>query len=125
MDKARVGKIIIITIATISIVMNSLLLLFNILFAFSFVGAVQILVRVAFAIALLRGVTWVRYLFAVGAALGALLSLFLLLTPDINFPTWATAFYLFMLPYSIISSVLLFTSKSVTEYFYELKHEGI
>lgn len=120
MEKVRIGKIMITTIATVSMVTNVVLLLFHFLFL-DFVSIVQTLVRIAFTVALICGVRWVRYLYAVGAALGAVFAFFFLIATNISSPL-LNVYYGFMIPYSIVASVLLFGSKCITAYFYEKKH---
>ncbi|MBE6885752.1 MAG: hypothetical protein E7486_02285 [Ruminococcaceae bacterium] len=83
----------------------------------------SLLIQIALSAALLSGFSWVRYLFAVGAALSALGDLFVLLG-GVDFsanPMMGVLFALLLvidMAFCIVSSVLLFRSKAVTEYLY-------
>ena len=117
------GKIIITVIAVINVVsaVISAVLNFNV---------ITLVIQIALSIALFCGVTWIRYLFAVGSALSCLMSLFLLLggTMDIaaSEPPIAgylyIAYIIFWLCYSLISTILLFKSKAVTEFLYSQRN---
>jgi hypothetical protein len=116
MEKAAVGKIILIAIAVINIVstiFTNLILNFNLL---------ALVVQIALSFALMSGVNWVRYLFAVGAGLAAFITLIYITTPGVVLPVWMIAYFVLNTIYSIVVCVVLFVSKSVSEYIYERKH---
>lgn len=114
------GKIIVTVIAMVNIVgtIAASFLSFNLF---------QLIIQIVLSIALLMGVSWVRYLFAVGAALSCFLSFYLLLATDYSLMSASgkallISYLIFTLCYSIISCILLFTSKSVSEFLYAQKN---
>jgi hypothetical protein len=112
-----VGKIIVITIATI----NALLSLMSFFIDFDYISLV---IQIILIIALLYGVVWVRYLFAIGSMFSVYFMLKLLTN---GFTVMFTSAYIIIfavlfLTYSIISCILLFTSKSVSTFLYKQKN---
>lgn len=87
-------------------------------------------IQIALSIALFCGITWVKYLFAIRSAIDAFSLLFLLLGGVMDIspsnPKYAGYFvvvYLVLaLCYSIASTVLLFTSKDISEFLYSQKN---
>lgn len=116
-SRVRIGKNIVVTIATILIVQDSVLLLFDLFLLHDTLGVTQAGIRIAFTVAFLRGKTWARYFVAVGAALGVVLVIYELYSVTNDTPEWLIAYCLIMLPFCILTSVLLFFSKSVSAYF--------
>jgi len=119
--KAREGKIIVVSIATLSIIANVVIII--ILFA-NPLRIFQAVIRIAFAIALVRGVMWMRYFYAVGMALAALVAIHGLYSVTNDTSDFLILFYMISLAYYIAAGVLLIFSKGVSEYFYE-KANGI
>ena len=114
--RLRTGKIIVNTIASVNIVMtifHSTLISFNLF---------QLISQIVLSFALMFGVAWVRYLFAVGAALGAMLILYILTVGAYFLSPALIIFSIVVAAYGIICSVLLFTSKCVSEYMYAVKY---
>ncbi len=112
-----VGKIIVITIATI----NTLLSLMSFFIDFDYISLV---IQIILIIALLYGVVWVRYLFAIGSMLSVYFLLKLLTNGYIVMftSTYSVIYTVFLLTYSLISCILLFTSKSVSAFLYKQKN---
>lgn len=107
------GKIIVFVIATINAVGT-------IVSAFLNFNLVTLIVQIALSIMLLCGVPWVRYFFAIGAGMSSFLSLYLLFT-DLNYAGVNSGYVIYlviMLVYSIASCIVLFASKSVSEFLY-------
>ncbi len=117
------GKIIVFVIATLNVIgaIGSAFVDFNI---------ISLIIQIALSISLFCGVSWVRYFFAVGACLSCFYTLYLLLV-GIDFSTANSnsgkylliAYLIFMLIYSITSTIVLFKSKSVSEFLYAQKNE--
>ena len=112
----RTGKVIVIVIASVNIIMTILSSIVGNFNLFSFI------IQIVFSIALLSGVAWVRYLFAAGAAIGTVMLLYILMSGEHYLTPALVIILLVAAAYSIICSVLLFTSKSVSEYMYAVKH---
>lgn len=113
----KTGKAIVFIIATIEIVSA----IFSIFINFNFL---TLILRIALSIALFSGVVWVRYFFAASSALSAFLVFFALMSnaAESNIPINIIVYMVFFLIYAIISSILLFTSKSVSEFLYRQKN---
>ncbi|RJX39421.1 MerR family transcriptional regulator [Paenibacillus pinisoli] len=109
------GKVIVYTIAILNIAMAlfSFILSFNIL---------TLIVQVVLAVCLIVGVTWVRYLFAVGAAMAVFLSVQLLVMSVSEGLIGFIIYTLCLIVYSGISSFLLFKSEAVSEFLYAQKN---
>ena len=107
----QTGKVIVWVIAMINIVgsiVNFVLML---------TGFFNLLVQIAFSIALICGVAWVRYLFAIGAAIGAVVVL-ITIGYVMQGHMGLAIFLLAYGAYSVICSILLFANKSVSEFLY-------
>ncbi len=111
------GKIIVSVIAISNIIgaVVSAFVNFNLLL---------LIVQIILTIALICGVSWVRYLFAVSAGLNSFLSLSLLFGYlDFQAVNPAVVTYIvLLLVYSIASCVVLFASKAVSEFLYTQKN---
>ncbi len=83
-----------------------------------------LIVEIALSIALFSGITWVRYLFATGYALGILQFLFLLLggTVDFSDAPQYIVLMLILMAINLASCILLFKSKSITEFMYSQRN---
>ncbi len=86
---------------------------------------VTLVVQIALAIALLCGVSWVRYLFAVNAGLSYLTSFYLLFIgtdftaiPSVIGRFLLGAYLVISMLYSVAACVVLFKSKAVSEFLY-------
>jgi DNA-binding transcriptional MerR regulator len=113
--KFKLGKYSIIAIAVINVLMALL----------AFYGNGNLLtltVQVVFSICLFLGVTWVRYLFAVGAALSTLANIPLLLYSVDAGDLLIVIFYAFYFIYSAVTCVLLFKSEAISEFLYAQKN---
>ncbi|MFF2885350.1 MerR family transcriptional regulator [Paenibacillus sp. NPDC057967] len=109
------GKTIVYSIAISNILMAvvSFFLNFNILW---------LIIQIILAICLISGVTWVRYLFAVGAALAVFLSVQLLVLSVSEGLIGFSIYSIVVIAYSGISSFLLFKSEAVSEFLYAQKN---
>jgi hypothetical protein len=111
-----IGKIIVYTIATIHIISTliSAIIDFSL---FSFV------IQLALGIALFAGVTWVRYLFVLGAGLSIFIGLALVSEGYLSevSPGFIGLFAVQMI-YPIIASVLLLAHSGVKEFLYSQKN---
>lgn len=113
----KAGRAIVFTIAAVNIV-GSLATAFGKFNLFS------LIIQIALSIALLYGVSWVRYLFAIGAGLSVFIILAVLSGGGMgaNVPVYTVVITLAYLAYSIISSIVLFASKSVSWFLYSQKN---
>lgn len=111
----KTGKVIVVTIALVNIAGT-------IVSSFINFNLFTLMVQIALSIALLCGVSWVRYLFAAGSALGAILVLYALAHANSVIPFYLTVIAVTYLFYCIISSIILYVSKSVTEFLYSQKN---
>lgn len=110
------GKIIVYVIAIINIIGA-------VVSAFTSFNFISLIVQIALSIALLCGVSWVRYFFAIGAGLSGLLTLYLLFGHiDFSVQSGIVIYLVLTLIYSIASCVVLFVSKSVSEFLYAQKN---
>lgn len=109
------GRIIVFIIAIVNIIGS-------IVSSFSNFNLFTLIVQIILSIALLCGVSWVRYLFAAGSALGSILMLYALVHAGPNIPAYLTVIAVTYLIYCIISSIVLFVNKSVSEFLYRQKN---
>lgn len=109
------GKTIVYTIAILNVVMAivSFVLNFNIL---------SLIIQIVLAICLIAGVTWVRYLFAAGAALAVFISIQLLVVSVSEGLIGLIIYSFIVMAYCSISSFLLFKSEAVSEFLYAQKN---
>lgn len=110
--QCKTGKIIVFIIATFNIIGSiiSMFVRFNI---------ITLIIQVVLSIALFRGVTWVRYFFAINAALGSLMAFYYL---GVNNSAFNIMLAVTVVVYQVICSILLFVSKSVSEFLYMQKN---
>jgi len=116
-QKKRVvlGKMIVMLIASLNVMLAIMSAIANFnLFA--------LIIQIALSLALFFGVTWVRYLFAVGAALGSMLNLYLLMVVISEPPVWIIIFLISNIVFNIASCILLFANKCVSEFLYAQKN---
>jgi hypothetical protein len=113
----KTGKFIVFTIATINIIGS-------IISAFTNFNLFSLIIQIVLSIALFCGISWVRYLFAIGAALGAFGILYVLIGEGIrpDTPAHVVASIAAYWVYCVISSIVLFASKSVSEFLYSQKN---
>lgn len=117
------GKAFVFVIAGINIVFAILSVILNF-------NLIKLGIQIALSAALVCGITWVKYLFAIRSAIDAFSLLLLLLGGVVDIsssnPKYAGYFvvvYLVLaLCYSIASTVLLFTSKDISEFLYSQKN---
>lgn len=112
----RNGKIIVFIIATMNILAS--------IMAFIFTYSLTVIIQVPLSMALYGGVAWVRYLFAVGATIGAIQALSILLGGYMgsDTPGLLILFFVFYLVYEVASAIMLLTNKSVSEFLYAQKN---
>ena len=109
------GKIIVFVIAILNIVSAAASVFIDL-------NLITLIVQIALSIALLCGVSWVRYFFAIGAGLSAFLSLYLLCVyMDFSVHLGIAIYLMITMIYSIVSCVVLLVSKSVSEFLYVQK----
>lgn len=110
-----VGKVIVMVIASLNILLSimSSVVNFNIFL---------LLIQIALSVALFLGVSWVRYLFAIGSALSAISGLYLLMVVISGQPVWITVFLIFAVLFNIVSCILLFANNGVSEFLYAQKN---
>lgn len=106
----HIGKAIVFTIAAANIIIATI----SACFSFDFM---TLIIQILLSIALFYGSSWVRYLFAIGAAL----SLVLLFYHFANTLGFSNMFAIVYSAYCIVSSIVLFASKSVSEFLYRQK----
>lgn len=111
----KAGKVIVVTIALVNIAGT-------IVSSFINFNLFTLMVQIALSIALLCGVGWVRYFFAIGAALSSFLILYTLAYAGSSVPAYLVVITVIYLVYCIISSIILFASKSVSEFLYSQKN---
>jgi len=114
--RISVGKTIIIAIAILEI-------LSSIFSAIANANIFTLIISVIISVALLSGKTWARYLFAAGMVINVIFISYVLIennaAPSFNaLPSVTVIILLINLVYAISCTVLLFTSKSVSEYMY-------
>jgi DNA-binding transcriptional MerR regulator len=114
----RTGRAIVFTIATLNAVGA-------IVSAFSNFNFFTLVMQLALSVALYAGVSWVRAYFAASAVFIAFVSLAMLMTAGQSgapVPPGAVAFLIGHAAYSVASGVILFKSKSVSEFLYMQKN---
>lgn len=113
------GKIIVYVIAIINIIGAVVSAFTN----FNFITFITLIVQIALSLALLCGVTWVRYLFAIGLGLSGFLALYLLSGQmDFSGQLGMVIYLVLTLIYAVASCIILFVSKSVSEFLYAQKN---
>lgn len=110
--KYKTGKAIIFIIAGLN-------LMGTIISAFNNFDITKFVVQIILSMCLISGFAWARYLFAVGSALGATMMLYALVSISTNVYVTDIVIAVFYLIYCIVCSIILFTSKSVSEYLYK------
>ena len=127
----KTGKIIVFTIAIIYIVASIVdftVSMSTILHISGLSGGlfliVWLIVQIAWAIALCCGVSWVRYLFVIGAVIGAFMLISDLLLGEMALyrATPVIVFSVVLMLYQIACAVVLLISKSVSEFLYSQKN---
>lgn len=109
------GKMTVYAIAILNIV-------FTIVSFFLSFNLFSLIVQIVLSICLIAGVTWVRYLFAVGAALAVFVSVQLLVISAETGLVGLVIYSLLMIVYSGIACYLLFKSEAVSEFLYAQKN---
>lgn len=112
------GRTIVITIAAI----NILSVIVSQFIRFNFFSLIS---QIILSIMLVAGVSWVRYLFAAGAGLNVFLLLYLmsnLAGSGVLGGGTVLVIILLQIAFSAASAILLFTSKSVSEFLYAQKN---
>lgn len=112
------GKTIVISIAVINIlsVIVSQFIRFNFF---------SLIAQIILSVMLIAGVSWVRYLFAAGAFLNVFLLMYIILNlAGFGFSGRGIVLIIILLQiaFSALSAVLLFASKSVSEFLYAQKN---
>lgn len=110
-----IGKLIVMIIALLNI-------LFSVMSAIANFNIFSLIIQITLSIALFLGVTWVRYLFAIGSGLSVMLGFYLLMVVISDPPVLITVFLVTNMAFNIISSILLFTNKCVSEFLYAQKN---
>ncbi|BBH20065.1 hypothetical protein Back11_14100 [Paenibacillus baekrokdamisoli] len=112
----RLGQIIVSSISIINVISALISAFVN----FSFFS---LLIQVIVSIALFAGVTWIRYLFVVGAVLSIILNLMLLTSEYVSMMTQGLMIVtVFQMIYAALASFLLLKSNSVSEFLYSQKN---
>ena len=111
----KTGKVIVFMIAAINIIMAFIS-------AFTSFNLLSLIVQVALSIALFMGVSWVRYLFAIAAAMNVIFILFALINTAVGLPVYLIIISLLIIAYSVASSLLLLINKSISEFLYSQKN---
>lgn len=113
----KLGRIIVYTIAILNIVAALISAVVD-------VNIFSLIIQLALSIALIAGVSWVRYLFVVGAGLSTLFT-FIHLLEGLN-ESYMTgglaAVLLLQIAYSIASCILLLRSNAVSDFLYAQKN---
>jgi len=114
--KLIIGKRIIVFIAITNIIMSILTAFFNF-------NVFTLIIQIAFSIALISGVTWVRYLFVFGAVINIIFISYILTGLNFEFflPIWTIIILSADLAFSIVFSILLLFNECVSEYMYAKK----
>lgn len=113
----RIGKVLVVIIA----VLNLLAPIANVITDFRLGTLLSLVLAGILSAALFSGVTWVRYLFALGAGINVFYLLFLLLGGALEFTGghfWVILLMVLQLLYSVAACLLLLFSKSVKEFLY-------
>ncbi len=117
----RIGQIIV----TVMAVLNLISPIFNMITDFSLLSVIALVIAAAFSAGLLSGIPWVRYLFALGAALNAFYYFYLLLGGGIELTAdhiLLILLFILQLVYSVTACLLLLFSKAVKEFLYRQKN---
>lgn len=118
-SRMRAGRIIVAVIAVPN-------LLAAVLQAIAQFHLVVLLINIALSVALFCGVSWVRYLFAAFSALDVVAVLYFLLVgadfSDSPYGGLVIGILLVRVAYDVTASVLLFASRSVSEFLYSQKN---
>lgn len=109
------GKYMVIAIAAIHILTTLLAFLANGNFF-------SLIVQIVLAVCLFLGVSWVRYLFAVGAALNAFFGIQVVLAAASYNEGFIAVIGLIQIAYSIAACILLFRSEAISEFLYTQKN---
>lgn len=109
------GRIIVIVIASVNIFMSLMASVIHF-------NAFNLIVQIVLSICLFFGVSWVRYLFAVGAALSVLGNIVLIITALGEGLVLTAALSAVYMAYSVVACLFLFRSEAVTEFLYAQKH---
>ena len=117
----RKGKVIVLTIATVNIVLTVI----SFLMSFDFI---MLIAQITWSVLLYKGFSWVRYIVGIGAVLAAFLSgLFVILyifTPNgAKEDYFIIVFYSIYFVYSLTSAILLLGSECVEEFLYNQKED--
>ena len=114
--KLIIGKRIIVFVAITNIIMSILTAFFNF-------NVFTLIIQIAFSIALISGVTWVRYLFVFGAVINIIFISYILTGLNFEFflPIWTIIILSADLAFSIVFSILLLFNECVSEYMYAKK----
>lgn len=110
------GKIIVFTIAGLNVA-NA------IISAFVDFNFISLIIQVAISIALVAGVTWIRYLFVIGAALSVFSNLMFLVGWDSSYMTGGLAILIVIqIAYAAAACLLLLKSNAVSDFLYAQKN---
>ena len=121
--RIRIGKTIVIIIAAVNFI-------WSIINAFTgqnpLLAIFTVVVQLILSIALIMGVGWIRYLFAIVAGLSVISGLASFINPNsalmLSDPTaLAIVFVLLSIAFNIASCILLFFNKCVSEFLYAQK----
>jgi len=105
------GKIIVSTITLLNIIVA-------IASAFNNFNLLTLIIEISLSIALFCGVRWVRYFFAIEGVLNAVIILYVLMNATVNIPVYYIIIAVIYMIYYVIRSIILFVSKSVSEFLY-------
>ncbi|MCX7708682.1 MAG: hypothetical protein N2484_02415 [Clostridia bacterium] len=113
----KFGKAIVFTIAAVNI-------LSALVSAFYNFNLISMIIQIVLSVALFAGISWVRYLFAGGAALSTMIIIYALTSVgfDSGLSVAEIVIVLACLVYSVASCIVLFASKSVSEFLYSQKN---
>lgn len=119
------GRLLVYLIAGMNILFDIITILITQEFEF-----LKFVIHVALSVALVYGVTWVRYLYAVSGILTVVVSIMALpglmgLLQGVTGKGLVVAVLMLTVAYSAASSVILLFSKSVKEYMYTKKSERL
>lgn len=119
------GRLLVYLIAGVNILFDIITILITREFEF-----LKFVIHIALSVALIYGVTWVRYLYAVFGILTVVVSIMALpglvgLLQGVTGKGLVVAVLVLTVVYSAVSSVILLFSKSVKEYMYTKKSERL
>ncbi len=111
------GKIIVFTIAGLNVVST-------IVSSFVEFNLFSLIIQIALSIALVAGVTWIRYLFAIGAALSVIIHFYMLTGGyDSSYMTSGLVILIVIqMAYSVASCLLLLRNNAVKDFLYAQKN---